>query len=78
MKSSIIKIGNSSGLILPQSILKQLNLTTRSVVSIQLEGESIVIKPGPRQGWAEAAKAYKESDQSEADNDITGFLDLLD
>lgn len=61
MKSSIIKIGNSNGLILPAEILKSLNLGLKSLVTITSENDSIVIKPAARSGWAHAAVACHES-----------------
>lgn len=60
MKSSIIKIGNSNGLILPADILKSLNLGLKSLVTITMEDDSIVIKPAARSGWAQAAVACHE------------------
>lgn len=57
MKTNIIQVGNSRGVILPSSLLKQLNLSTKDTVDVSLEGENIVIKASPRQGWAAAAAA---------------------
>ena len=56
MKTNIINIGNSQGIILPSMLLRQLKLSNRSSVEIEISNGSIVIKPEPRQGWAEAAK----------------------
>ncbi len=56
MKTSIINIGNSQGIILPSILLKQLKLSNRSTVELEINNGSIIIKPEPRQGWAEAAK----------------------
>ena len=56
MVTNIIQIGNSKGIILPSEILKQLRLSLKSTVSVSLDGNNIVIKAQPRQGWAEAAK----------------------
>ena len=52
MVTNIIQIGNSKGIILPSEILKQLRLSLKSAVSISLDGNNIVIKAQPRQGWA--------------------------
>lgn len=60
MQSSIIKIGNSNGLILPSDMLKSLNLGLKSLVSITVQDGSIVIKPSNRNGWAQAAAACHE------------------
>ncbi len=56
MKTNIISIGNSKGVILPTSLLRELKLSLKSSVQIILENDSIVIKPSPRQGWEKAAK----------------------
>jgi antitoxin MazE len=55
MKTNIINIGNSYGIILPTVLLKQLKLSKRSTVELTISNGSIIIKPEPRQGWAEAA-----------------------
>jgi antitoxin MazE len=55
MKSNIINIGNSQGIIIPATLLRKLNLSFKSSVQLEVENGSIVIKPAPRQGWAEAA-----------------------
>ena len=60
MTTNIIQIGNSKGIILPAELLKQLSLSLKSVVNISLEGDNIVIKAQPRQGWAEAAQLANE------------------
>lgn len=56
MKTNIINIGNSQGIILPSMLLRQLKLSNRSTVELEISNGTIVIKPEPRQGWAEAAK----------------------
>lgn len=56
MKANIINIGNSKGIILPSLLLKQLKLSTRSTVKLEIINGNIVIKPELRQGWSEAAK----------------------
>lgn len=55
MKVNIINIGNSQGIIIPSMLLRKLNLSFKSSVQLEIENGSIVIKPTPRQGWAEAA-----------------------
>lgn len=56
MVTNIIQIGNSKGVILPSEILRRLSLSLKSAVNISLEGNNIVIKAQPRQGWEEDAK----------------------
>ena len=71
MKANIISIGNSQGIILPASILRQLNLSFKSSVQVEVDNGAIVIRPEPRQGWAEAAQQmHQEGD----DNLLMGDL----
>lgn len=56
MKANIITIGNSQGIILPAMLLRQLKLSFKSTVQVEINNGAIIIKPDPRQGWAEAAK----------------------
>lgn len=56
MRTNIINIGNSKGVILPTSLLRELKLSLRSSVQVFAENGSIVIKPASRQGWEDAAR----------------------
>jgi antitoxin MazE len=71
MKANIISIGNSQGIILPASVLRQLNLSFKSTVQVEVENGAIVIKPEPRLGWAEAAQ------QMQAEEDDKLLMDDL-
>jgi len=53
MKTNIINIGNSQG-ILPAILLRQFELSNKSTVEMEVSNGIIIIKPEPRQGWAEA------------------------
>lgn len=65
MDATVINIGNSKGLIIPAEILRKLKLHARSVVSIFVHDNSIVIEPAPRQGWEEVAKkCHQNGDDS--------------
>ena len=58
MVQSIRKIGNSSGIILPKSILEQVGIEEK--VDLEIVGNSIVLKSHkahPRAGWQEAFEA---------------------
>lgn len=55
MEANIIEIGNSKGLILPATLLRQLGLAKGSWVNLELKNGSIVITPGKRAEWAQAA-----------------------
>ena len=54
MKTHIVRIGNSKGLRLPKSVLKQCRL--KDAVEIKVVGNVLLIRPvhAPRTGWTEA------------------------
>lgn len=56
MKTNIINIGSSLGVILPSMFLRRLKLSFKSTLQIEVENGAMIIKPYPRQGWAEAAR----------------------
>lgn len=66
MRSTIRKIGNSKGVILPQSFLKQCNIEDE--VEVEVKDNTIIISPlqtNKRKGWAEAFKEMaKDGDDS--------------
>jgi antitoxin MazE len=66
MRTNIIQIGDSQGVILPLDVLRQLNLGVKSAVNVLVDNNSIVIKSPPRQGWAEAFSAFTESGKEES------------
>jgi antitoxin MazE len=66
MRTSIIKIGNSSGIIIPRGVMRTLGLTERSSVTMQIETDVIVIKKTPaRSGWEEAAQKMRMNGDDE-------------
>lgn len=56
MEGNIIRIGNSKGIILPASLLKQLGLDKGSSVNIGIRNNGIFLEPGKRANWAKAAQ----------------------
>jgi antitoxin MazE len=55
MLVSIVQIGNSKGIRLPKSILRELNITDK--VEMTINKDELIIKKAdrkPRQGWNEA------------------------
>ena len=54
MRTSLTKIGNSKGLIIPAHLLKQCGFTGE--VSLEVKDDALVISKArsPREGWVEA------------------------
>ena len=63
MKTTLTKIGNSKGIIIPATFLRECQID--NVVSIEIKNNKIVIaKPEQlRSGWAEAFAKVKPHDQ---------------
>lgn len=60
MKTDVIRIGNSKGVRLPATILKQCGIGSK--VEIEVRDNEIIIKPvkNPRDGWAVAFQQMHE------------------
>lgn len=61
MKAEIIRIGNSQGIRLPKTIIRQCGF--QKEVQLKVEGNALVITPAraPRQGWEESFRAMAEA-----------------
>ena len=62
MRTTIRRMGNSQGVLIPKPVLAQLGL--ESEVEMEVENDAIVLrrpKHKAREGWAEASKALAES-----------------
>jgi len=60
MRASIRKMGNSSGVIIPKPILKEIGVKAGDQIEMVVERGKLVLAPiesHPRAGWAEASKA---------------------
>jgi antitoxin MazE len=57
MRVAIRKLGDSSGVIIPKSMLTELGIAAGDAVDLSLEDGRIAVTPikrRPREGWAEA------------------------
>ncbi|MDR9375063.1 MAG: AbrB/MazE/SpoVT family DNA-binding domain-containing protein [Schleiferiaceae bacterium] len=65
MKLPIIKIGNSKGLRLSKTLLKQYNIQDK--VELIPEKDHLIIKPlaEPRKGWSEAFQQMQENQEDQ-------------
>ena len=64
MRAAIRKLGNSSGVIIPKSLLTEIGIGVGDAVDLSLEEGRIAITPvkrKPREGWAEASRALAEA-----------------
>ncbi len=63
MKLNLRQIGNSKGVILPASFLKELQIKDDTTLEMELNENRIIIskKDEPREGWFEACKKMHEN-----------------
>lgn len=62
METSIVKIGNSRGVVIPSAVLKALDMSEHSMVSMTIDKNAITIKKtSARAGWEAAAKKMHEA-----------------
>ena len=64
MQTTVRKLGNSAGLIIPKAILAELGLCAGDAVDVRLEDGRLVlapVKPGRRAGWADASRKIAAS-----------------
>jgi antitoxin MazE len=64
MRAAVRKLGNSSGVIIPRSLLRDLGISEGDPVEITLEAGRIVLVPikrPTRAGWAEASRSITEA-----------------
>jgi antitoxin MazE len=63
MRAAVRKLGNSSGVIIPKSLMAEAGVAAGDAVEMTLEEGRIVIAPVKRRartGWAEASKQLAE------------------
>jgi antitoxin MazE len=64
MRTAVRKLGNSSGVIIPKSLLAEAGVVVGDAVDMTLEGGRIVlarVEQRARAGWAEASKQLREA-----------------
>lgn len=70
MQTALRKMGNSTGLIVPSALLRELGAVAGTQMDVRIEDGKVVATPlrHPREGWAEAAAAVAaaEEDPDEA------------
>jgi antitoxin MazE len=64
MRAAVRKLGNSSGIIIPKPLLRELGVGAGDVMEIALDEGRLVLTPEkrrPRAGWADACRAIAEA-----------------
>ena len=64
MRAAVRKLGNSSGVIIPKSLLRDLGIAEGDPVEMTLKAGRIVLVPIKRRaraGWAEASQSVAEA-----------------
>lgn len=58
MKANIIQVGNSKGIRIPETIIKEYNI--EDTVELELKEDQIILRPStnPRKGWAAKFKKW--------------------
>lgn len=75
MQTSLRKMGNSVGMIVPSAILKELGAAAGTPMDVKLEGGKVVatLVRHPREGWAEAAALIGAEPLTEEEQDWLAF-----
>ena len=66
MEINLIQIGNSKGIILPKSLLKQFRLQNK--INLEIEDNRILLEPiknKPRQNWENAFKEMSKNNDDQ-------------
>jgi len=65
METTIIKIGNSRGIIIPAALLKNLNINVKDKVYLEMKDNELHIKlVKPREGWDKMFKEEKAKSET--------------
>lgn len=65
MKTNIIKVGNSKGIRIPKTIIKEYNI--EDTVELEFKEDHIILRPSsnPRKGWASKLKKMVDNNDDE-------------
>lgn len=68
MQTSLRKMGNSTGLIVPRALLGEIGVTTGATMELRVEDGRLIATPvvtPPRAGWAAAAERLEDEDAAD-------------
>lgn len=81
IQSTLRKMGNSTGMILPKAILDQLGLVSGAKIELRVEDGEVIARPAKRKvrdGWEEAAKRIGTLGLTEEEKDWLEFDDPIE
>ena len=68
MGAAIKRMGNSAAILLPKPVLPDLHVATGDMLELDLQDGRVVLSPRarrPREGWAQAARALAELEETD-------------
>jgi antitoxin MazE len=81
MQTALRKMGNSTGMILPKPILKELGVESGAAMDVVVENGRVIatpVKRKVREGWEEAAKRIGAEPLTQEELDWLGFDDDIE
>ena len=81
MHSALRKMGNSTGLIVPKTVLREAGVESGTTLDLTVENGRIIASPvrdHPRAGWAEAADAIAAAPEPADEAAWRGFAHAED
>jgi len=79
--STLRRMGNSTGMILPKAILDQLGLASGARVELRVEGGEVIARPvrrKVREGWEDAARRIGAAGLTEEEQEWLEFDEPID
>ena len=78
MKTTLVQIGDSRGILIPRSFLQQCRLP--DVVELEDHGDHLIIRPtsNPRSGWEDAFRRMRENGDDKLLDDVSQSADVWD
>lgn len=75
MQTSLRKMGNSVGMIVPKALLREIGLSAGAPMDVRVEGGQVIATPirHVREGWAEDAERLAAAGPTEEEADWLGF-----
>jgi antitoxin MazE len=81
LQTTLRKMGNSTGLIVPKALLDQLGLASGAKIELRVEGGEVIARPvrrKVREGWAEDAARIGALDLTPEEGDWLEFDDPIE